>query len=395
MTCSSSLLRIVHSSHGKFNHQALARQLYRHDALAGFFTGYPRLKLKDLGVPPKLVHTFPWMEVPYHLGFRFGVMKGGLQREWEWWLYETFDRWVSRHLPAADAYIGLSCASLHAGRAFQRQGGLYFCERHSTHIRTQDQLLADEHARMGFPYQPIDPRVVEKEMEEYAAADAIVVPGEFAYRSFLDWGVPIEKLRKVPLGVDLRCFSKVAEPDPEYFDVLFVGGVSLRKGVPDLFDAFTRLQHPRKRLRIVGAVSGAMREFLLSRYGHPDGVEFLGVWPQPKLREIMSRSHVLVLPSIEDGFGLVLAQALACGCPVIASRNTGAEDLFTDGVEGYIVPIRAPDILAERLQSLVDDSKRRQSMSEAALLGVRAFGSSDQYGDRIVNTVKDLLHARS
>ena len=73
----------------------------------------------------------------------------------------------------------------------------------------------------------------------------------------------------------------------------------------------------------------------------------LGSIPQPELAALMSRSHVLALPSIEEGLALVQAQAMACGCPVVCSTNTGGEDLFTDGVEGFIVPIRDPIALAD------------------------------------------------
>ena len=68
----------------------------------------------------------------------------------------------------------------------------------------------------------------------------------------------------------------------------------------------------------------------------------------------MSSSHVLVLPSVEEGLALVQAQAMACGCPLISSTNTGGEDLFSDGVEGFLVPIRSPEAIAERLQQLAD-----------------------------------------
>jgi glycosyltransferase involved in cell wall biosynthesis len=386
-------LRIAHSSQGKFHHQDLARQLYRLNTLGGFFTGYPRIKLKNLGVPADLVHTFPWMNVPYHLGLRYRLLRGRLRREMEWWMQESFDHWLARNLPTAHAYIGLSCASLYAGQSIQQRGGLYLCDRGSSHILTQDQLLAEEYARQGIPYQSIDPRVIEKEMAEYATADAILVPSEFARQSFLQQGVPEDRLRKVPYGVDLQRFSKVDDPDPDAFDVLFVGGVSLQKGVPDLLEAFTKLEHPRKRLRFVGAVSEEMQT-LLAKQRMGTAVEFLGPWPQDKLHEIMSRSHVLVLPSIEDGFGLVQAQAMACGCPVIASRHTGAYDLFTDGIEGYIVPIQSPDVLAERLQFLADDPNKRQQMGAASLQRVQHIGGWNQYGESIVTTIEELLHAR-
>jgi alpha-maltose-1-phosphate synthase len=102
----------------------------------------------------------------------------------------------------------------------------------------------------------------------------------------------------------------------------------------------------------------------------------------------MSSSHVMVLPSVEEGLALVQAQAMACGCPLISSTNTGGEDLFTDGVEGFVVPIRSPEAIAARLQQLADDAALQQRMSEAALARVHQIGGWSQYGEAWI----DLLH---
>jgi starch synthase len=84
----------------------------------------------------------------------------------------------------------------------------------------------------------------------------------------------------------------------------------------------------------------------------------------------------------------VQAQAMACGCPVLATTNTGAEDLFTDGVEGFIVPIRDVDALVERMERLVEESGLQERMSAAAVERVKSVGGWDEYGDRWA----ELLH---
>ena len=386
-------MKIVHSCHAKFHHQDLARQLHRLGVLHTFFTGYPRFKLRDLGVPWEMVNTFPWLEVLYYAGMRYGLLKGRLRREMEWQVNEVFDRHVARQMPGVDAYIGLSCASLRAGRVIKQRGGKYLCDRGSSHIRYQDHLLAEEHDRHSIPYISTDRRVIDKEEAEYETADAILVPSEFARRSFIAEGVPETRLRKVPYGVDLHRFSPVGEPEAVRFDVLFVGAASLRKGVPDLLSAYRMLQHPRKRLRFVGAVTEDVRALLQHAQRSDPSIEVLGPRPLERLRDIMSLSHVMVLPSIEEGLALVQAMALACGCPVIASTNTGSEDLFTSGTEGFIVPIRNPDAIAQRLQQLADDPGLQATMRAAALRRVQALGGWDQYGQSIVAVVEDLVHA--
>jgi glycosyltransferase involved in cell wall biosynthesis len=88
---------------------------------------------------------------------------------------------------------------------------------------------------------------------------------------------------------------------------------------------------------------------------------------------------------------MVMAQAMACGCPVISSTNTGGEDLFTDGVEGFVVPIRSPEAIAARLQQLADDPALQQRMSEAALARVRQIGGWHQYGEAWAKLLRELI----
>src|SRR5262249_39296909 len=188
---------------------------------------------------------------------------------------------------------------------------------------------------------------IAREEMEYAAADVITVPSNFCVRSFVEMGVPPQKIRKIVYGVDLSRFRKVADPQPDGFDVLFVGQVSFRKGVPYLLEAFAGLKHPRKRLRIVGAMQPEMKVFLQNK--HFENVEFLGPLPQRDLIPFMSASHVMVLPSIEDGLGLVLGQAMACGCPIICSTNTGGGGLLSAGQGGFVVAVRGAAAITPRL----------------------------------------------
>jgi glycosyltransferase involved in cell wall biosynthesis len=268
-------------------------------------------------------------------------------------------------------------------------GAKYVCDRGSSHIRYQDAILAEEYSLWGFHQVIVDPRGIAREEAEYEQADAITVPSEFARRSFIEMGVPPEKLHKIPYGVRLDRFQRVAEPAKDRFEVLFVGQVGLRKGVPYLLQAFAQLKHPHKRLRIVGGMLPELRRILPQL--PQDNVEFIGHLPHDRLATIMSSSHVMVLPSVEEGLALVQAQAMACGCPLISSTNTGGEDLFTDGVEGFVVPIRSPEAIAARLQQLADDPALRQRMSEAALARVRQIGGWHQYGEAWAKLLRELI----
>jgi glycosyltransferase involved in cell wall biosynthesis len=193
-------------------------------------------------------------------------------------------------------------------------------------------------------------------------------------------GVPAEKLHIIPYGVRLDKFKPLEAPPTDSFEVLFAGQVGLQKGIPYVLEAFHCLHHPRKHLTLVGSIQNEFRPLLAKL--PTENVTFTGSIPQTELAARMSRSHVLALTSVQDGFGMVMAQAMASGCPVIASNATGAEQLFTDGESGFIVPARDVDALTQRLQQLADDPALRQRMSAAALDRVKTLGGWDRYGDQ-------------
>ena len=122
---------------------------------------------------------------------------------------------------------------------------------------------------------------------------------------------------------------------------------------------------------------------------------YIGAVPRAELRKHYSQASVLVLPSIQDGFGLVQAQAMACGVPVIATENTGAADLFTDGVEGFIVPIRDARAIREKILALYENPATREEMGEAALAQVRKIGGWDDYGARSAEYYREALEMKA
>jgi glycosyltransferase involved in cell wall biosynthesis len=389
-------MQIVQTVFGVFHHFELARELSERGHLRRVYSTWPWARLKREGLARDKVETFPWLHVPEYLAARAPVDLTWLRDPLGYANAVAFDRWTESRLKRSlrresriDALIGISGSSLRAGALIQRAGGVFICDRGSTHQRYQEQILADEFRRWGVNTPPSDPRDTRREEAIYAACDAITVPSTAAARSFAEMGVPPEKVHVIPYGVRLDSFRPTGEPDPNTFDVLFAGSVGLRKGVPYLLEAFAQLRHPHKRLRIAGAVQEDIHS-ILPRLPM-ENVEFLGPVAQAELAALMSRSHVLALPSIEEGLALVQAQALACGCPVVCSTNTGGEDLFSDGVEGFIVPIRDPGALAERLQRLADDPALQRGMREAGLRRVQSIGGWKEYGDRWERLLESLV----
>jgi glycosyltransferase involved in cell wall biosynthesis len=377
--------RVVVSVAGAFHSFDLARQLHAAGHLERIYSSFNWERLQREGLPRNLVSTFPVLHPALMLLGRFGVSvpEALILRN-----QLLFDRWVVGRIPPCDVVVALSGGGLRTGARVQERGGRYVCDRGSSHIRFQDRVLTEEYKRWGVSRIACNPGTIEREEAEYAQCDAITVPSEFARRSFLEMGVPANKVYKFPYGVDISRFAPVADPPKDRFEVLFVGQVALRKGIPYLIEAFDRFSHPNKRLRIVGSIGNEIRPYLDRHL--PDGVEFLGALPQSDLPRIMSSSHVLVLPSIEEGLALVQGQALACGCPIIASTNTGGSDLFTDGAEGFEVPIRSAQAITLRLAQLADDPHLQRQMRAAALERVKSIGGWDDYGRKYLGFLKEL-----
>ena len=364
---------------GVFHHFELARELASRGHLERIYSTFPQLRLRREAVDARLIETFPWIHAPLVVLGQHGLLPRWVDDEAGYLNALMFDNWTARRIPDCDAFVGIAGAGLKTGKLVQQRGGVYLCDRGSSHARFQDRIVSEEYRRWGVDLRPNDERDTVREERQYELADAITVPSRFAARTFVEMGLPAEKIHTIPYGVRLERFSPTGEPPSDRFEVLFVGSVGLRKGVPYLLDAFARLRHPAKRLRIVGAVHEDIKA-LLRRFPQ-EHVEFTGILDQAGVRDAMSTSHVLVLPSIEEGLALVQGQALACGCPVLATTNTGAEDLFTNGVEGFIVPIRDVDAITHRLQQLADDPPLQQRMRAAALARVQHLGGWTDYGN--------------
>ena len=230
-------MKVVLTTLGKFHSFDLARQLHARGALAAIFSGYPRFKLKGEGLPGRCVRTFPYLHTPYMAAGwrdRFGLR---FLRQWEYWDRTSLDRFVARSLPEAEVFVGLSSCGLATGREAKRRGMKYVCDRGSTHIRHQDEVLREGTRAAGAWSSPASTRASSSAKRPSTRwPTSITVPSTWVRDTFLARGLRERQgegpqLRRGPASASIRSAS--ADPDGG-FDVLFVGGMSLRKGVPYL-----------------------------------------------------------------------------------------------------------------------------------------------------------------
>ena len=164
---------------------------------------YPRWKVDRL--PRSKVSTFPWLLTPM-----MALRALNSSRLLNYQAITSFDRWMSSRIESCDVFHSLSSyAVLSHQAAKDRFGSLTICDRGSSHIRYQEKILAEEYDIQGIPFQRFDQRGIERELWEYEHCDLIVVPSTFAFRSFVEYGVPESRLRLNPFGADLNLFHPI------------------------------------------------------------------------------------------------------------------------------------------------------------------------------------------
>src|SRR5215471_17110516 len=155
-------MRVCIGSAGRFHTFDLARQMQRLGHLGCLYTCYPRWKVD--GLPKEKVSTFPWLMGPAMLLGRWGFHR--VQRPLNRWISESFDHWMAKRIQPCDVMHCLSSFGLTTHRlAKQRYGALTVCDRGSSHIVYQDEILAEEYTSWGVPYQRIDACIIERELK--------------------------------------------------------------------------------------------------------------------------------------------------------------------------------------------------------------------------------------
>jgi len=189
-------------------------------------------------------------------------------------------------------------------------------------------------------------RLLDRNLREYECAERIYVASQYVRESFLAEGVPEERIALFPLTPAPRYRPARTRNDSSTFDVVYVGALSVIKGVPLLIEAIARVAHSDLRLVLVGgAGSRGMRRYLAAASQQDPRIRIAPGDPLPHLH----RARLCVHPAYEDGFAYAPAEALACGVPVVVSEDTGMKELIGPG-DGLVVPSGDVAALVEAIE---------------------------------------------
>jgi glycosyltransferase involved in cell wall biosynthesis len=390
-------MKVVISVFGRFHAFNLAQQLQHQGYLHNLISTYPSFLASKYGIKSDLFRSAWYVEMMSRIWQRIPIQIKG-DRNLQLYFLEQFDRSVVNLLsPGFDLFVGWSGACFWSFRRAKELGAVTVVERGSSHMEYQTEILKEEYERWGLKFTATHPGVYERELQSYSEADRIAIPSLYVKRTFMERGIPESKLIHVPYGTSLQEFYPVPKED-RTFRVIHCGGITLRKGIQYLLQAFYELNLPDAELWLVGSVAPEIEPFLAKyqsdcakRTAVGNRIILKGKQPQNQLRCFYSQCSVFCLASIEEGLAMVQAQAMACGLPVIHTTNTGGEDIVRNNVDGFCVPIRDVEKLKEKILFFYENPKQRDEMGKNALEQAHRSLSWDDYGRKIVAAYQSTL----
>lgn len=312
------------------------------------------------GIPPARVKRL-WLP---EIAAKMTRKLGGTSERSNWIHNELFAREAALRMDHADAVHFVNSVGLEAARKAKKNSALCICDMRMEHPAFQEEILTEEGQRLGIDVVVSGTSYKHRLLAELEMADYVVCPSSYAKRTFVERGMDAGKIVICPYGSDTETFA-AGQPSAKQphgaFVVLFLGSICVRKGVHYLLEGFRRAALKDARLILAGPIDPGFRS-ILQRY---EGL-FEAVGPVPKLQvpKYYQEADVFALPSLADSYGLVTIEAMSSGVPLIVSENTGAADVVREIGNGFVVPIRDADSIAEKLTWLHSNREQCRQMGE-------------------------------
>jgi glycosyltransferase involved in cell wall biosynthesis len=345
-------LKIVISTGRQAHYRLPANAFVRRGCEVSLYTATPRSRMR--GFDPAVRNR--WVPAPVNM---FSALAHSQTPLFLDELDSTlFDHWAALALRDCDLLLGASTSSLTTGKAAQRRGGTFVLDRACPDIRVQQQMMVDEARKAGGTFRTNSPWFIERQVEEYEQADIILSPSDYSRRSFP------EHLRKKVVLAPLFGRSKVSPRTPKpagsSFVLGVVGGGPLRKGYLYLLQAWKELGLPKARLKIRTSNEIYTYPVLKQLVSDQPNVSVVGYVPD--ISAFYGECDAFILPSVDDGFGMSLFEALANGVPSIATRNCGASELLVSDRDCLLIDAYSVEQIKEAVLRLYESSELRAGL---------------------------------
>jgi glycosyltransferase involved in cell wall biosynthesis len=360
--------------HSDFMYQALTSLGYSPQIL----TSLPKNRFL---IPKNDIQNFIWPELVFRAAKNVGLESSG-----DAFKMKYFGKFLSDYLlkNRPDLFIGWSSFSLETLKS--RPAKYHVLMRDSSHIRFQYELLEEEYEKFGHEFLNRS-FCLERELEEYELADRIWVLSEFAKSTFVHSGIKSEKIDVLPLGVDLERFkplNKWVEPSP--LRIIYFGIISFRKGVQYLLEATKNFTPQQVELNLIGPIEPEFKS-TLSKYSH---FNYHKAMSQIDLANEIRKHHVYVFPTLEDGFGQTLVQAMASGLVPITTDNCGSADFTFLKNSIWRVKPRSSEQIQSKIESLIHSPDLLVQLRTQSIAAAREMTWAN-YNQKIKLLLKPLI----
>ncbi len=226
---------------------------------------------------------------------------------------------------------------------------------------------------------------LERKTKELELADFVIVPSLFVKDS-LPENKKASPTILAPFGSPSIFSSLNTTKKQNKLRVLFAGSMGQRKGLGDLFQAVKLLNNSNIELVIMGSPIASM-EFYRKQY---QNFTYEPPRPHSEVLALMRTCDIFCLPSIVEGRALVMQEAMSQGLPLIITPNSGGEDLIIEGETGFLVPIRKPDLIAEKLLWFLNNKNHLEYMSECSKKQAAKY-TWKKYTQTVITGIESLL----
>jgi glycosyltransferase involved in cell wall biosynthesis len=352
---------------GRFHYHNYVRYLAEADVLCRIYFSYKIIASNQLRIDPiHCVNVWPKEYLVQAHGRLLGDRFTGLHAAYgKVWSLGALASWVPASILHVMAHgYGLSLIS----RA-RADGSRILAEAVNTHPANRREILAREMDHWEIRGVRRGTSAVEQRLvTELHEADVVLVPTDTVHRSLVERGIDAGKIHKLPYAANLSRFFPRQPSEPKRqcdgpLKVICVGAIGLRKGQLYLLEACRRMEKGAIELTLVGTISSQVWALMRRYEGLYRHIERV---PNGELRSLLLQHDVFVLPSLEEGLAVAVCEAMACGLPVVATRESGAEEIVVEGMSGYFVAAGSSDELARRLVFL---SENRELLGP---VGIRA-----------------------
>lgn len=247
-------------------------------------------------------------------------------------------------------------------------------------------MLQEEYSKLGVdaPSPSWAKSIMNRYLESIERADYLVVHSEFSKQTYISEGYPEDRILVNPLGVDLQRFQPNFAKDHRVIEYLFVGDMSIVKGVHYLLEAWQQLGFDKARLTLCGTMHRDMKAIIARYRSQMDNIECPG-YVDPA--EYYQRSSVFVFPSLSEGFPKVVVEAMASGLPVIVTSP--AAEAVRDGQDGFVIPTGDVEALKDKIMYFYDNRDEIERMGRNAREQAERY-SWDAYSLRTVKILEDI-----